>query len=156
MLIRMFDKQVNIQLKRSGLLVSDILDRQRIEGSKKMLDLLSISLRYTFDDVIKEVLAAVDIRGDRSIDPVPKILLALKHDVLRHWLLPTFQELLRRPVSLSKEEIQQLGPSKAAIISRKREEAICSARGFSLSNSPGTLEDILDENAIPMEFFIEN
>lgn len=153
----MFDKKVNIQVRPNELPVSKVFDHQRLEGNKKMLDLLSISLRYTFDDIIKEVLAAVDIRGDRSIDPVPKILLALKHDVLRHWLLPTYQELLKRPTSLSKEEIQQLGPSRAAIISGKREEAMRSGRGFLVSESLGTLgDDILDEHGIPMEFFIEN
>ncbi|KAF9484047.1 hypothetical protein BDN70DRAFT_778375, partial [Pholiota conissans] len=86
-----------------------------------MLDLLSISLRYAFDNIIKEILVSIDVRRDGSIDPVTKVILALKHDVLRHWLLPAFHELLERPKSLTREEIEKLGPTKAAIISSKRE-----------------------------------
>ncbi|KAF8961862.1 hypothetical protein BDZ97DRAFT_1759686 [Flammula alnicola] len=100
---------------------------QPSQGSGKLHDLLSISFRYAFDSIISEVVAAIDSSGtgiNIPIDPVPKVLLALKHDILKHWLKPAFQELVNRSTSLTKGEIKSLGPNKAAIISGRREDHI--------------------------------
>ncbi|KAF8961859.1 hypothetical protein BDZ97DRAFT_1920976 [Flammula alnicola] len=123
---------------------------QRSQGSGKLYDLLSISLRYAFDSIISEVVAAIDSgrEGVPIIDPVPKILLALKHDILEHWVKPTFQELVNRPTSLTRDEIKRLGPHKAAIISGRREDRMT---GRFVNSSRYEAEDA--QNDIPDDFY---
>ncbi|KAF8955910.1 hypothetical protein BDZ97DRAFT_1764365 [Flammula alnicola] len=117
--------------------------------SNTLYDLLSISLRYAFDRVTSQVVAAIQIdSGDQavSMDPLQKIILALKHDVLRHWLKPAFDELVNRSTHLTKEEMKTLGYNRAEIINGRREDRMMGRRDVYYGNL----------NCVPSYFFFDD
>ncbi|KAF8961863.1 hypothetical protein BDZ97DRAFT_1177626 [Flammula alnicola] len=109
------------------------------KSRKKLHDLLSISLLYSFNRLTDEIVSAIDSRGE-NMDPVLKLSMALKHNVLRHWVQPVFIELVDRPAPLTWEEISTLGPKKTAVICKWREEHTLtrsdSFHGGSIFNDP--------------------
>ena len=55
---------------------------------------------------------------------VRKVSLCVKYALPRAWARPAFQELCERPASLTAGEIEELGPTASAALSRAREEYI--------------------------------
>jgi hypothetical protein len=102
--------------KFAGPITSDI---QR----KNLYDLLSISLRYEFDRVTREVISFIDRITD-STNPITKLCLGLAHDCLRHWVGPAYSAIIRRYHSLTEDGIIQLGVTRTAIVGRTREKYI--------------------------------
>ncbi|KAF9484048.1 hypothetical protein BDN70DRAFT_872944 [Pholiota conissans] len=129
---------------------------QNQEVKARMYNLLSISLRFGFDRITKEIVKAIDSQG-ASMDPAQKVIIALKHDVLKHWVQPAFTEIVTRPSSLTCEDIKRLGPKRSAVICKWREEN-GSGRNANMSTFGGGsfgLKDINGNVKIPNEFYGE-
>ncbi|CAA7266307.1 unnamed protein product [Cyclocybe aegerita] len=94
-----------------------------VATQKKLISLLSISLRFAFDRLTKEVIAAIDSLGS-GMDPIPKILLALKHETLRNWVPPAFNALVSRSLPLTGDEMKALGPTRSSMICAHREKGL--------------------------------
>ncbi|KAJ3511810.1 hypothetical protein NLJ89_g3881 [Agrocybe chaxingu] len=87
----------------------------------KLIDLLSISLKFAFDRLSEEIISAIDAMSP-PMDPILKILLSLKHDTLRMWMRPALKALSMRQKPLTAKEMKALGPIRSAIICSEREK----------------------------------
>ncbi|KAF8152962.1 hypothetical protein B0H34DRAFT_721637 [Crassisporium funariophilum] len=85
--------------------------------------LLSISLRYAFDRITKVAISIID-SFENDIAPIEKIRLAIKHDVLRHWVVNAYRSLVARGASLTLDESQKLGFRKVTILAAAREDIL--------------------------------
>ncbi|KAJ3511809.1 hypothetical protein NLJ89_g3882 [Agrocybe chaxingu] len=110
---------------------------------KKLISLLSISLRFAFDRLTKEVITAIDSLGS-GMDPIPKIQLALKHETLRNWVPPAFNALVSRSLPLTGDEMKALGPTRSSMICSQREKGRIGLRDPNSGNTT---------MAVPPEFY---
>jgi hypothetical protein len=109
-----------------------------IDNRLPIFDLISISLRFEFDRITKVAVAVIDLLDrhfwDRSItvgdlQAIKRINMALRHDALRHWLLPAFQSLVFREAPLTADEIKRLGYHRMAIVAAEREKRMRQPEG---------------------------
>ncbi|CCM04331.1 uncharacterized protein FIBRA_06502 [Fibroporia radiculosa] len=93
---------------------------ERKFGRHDWIALLSISSRYLFDKIRQRAIEALTSQ-DPPLDPVERIILAIKHNVMQ-MLMPSYIELCVRETPLSDHEGERLGLFVAIRIARAREE----------------------------------
>jgi hypothetical protein len=110
--------------------------RQKFEEKEEqeIFHLFAIADRYAFDNITKQLVATIDA-NDVDFDPVRRLLIGSKHDDLRHWVLPAFEEIVKRSKGLTVDEMRKLG--------YERLEEIYTARECFLRNS--SFESTLSE-----------
>ena len=101
---------------------------------EKIFHLLDIADRYEFDSIRKQLVAIIDA-NEVHIDPIRKILIGCEHDDARHWVEPTFQEIVFRSDSLTEDEMHSLGFGRVAEICTAREQKFRANLGFNPSDS---------------------
>jgi len=96
--------------------------QQKLEQheEEKMFHLFDIADRYAFDNITKHLVAIIDA-NQLHFDPVRKMLIGSKHDDLRHWVKPAFDEIVKRSNGLTLEEMRNLGFERVSEICTTRE-----------------------------------
>ena len=84
-----------------------------------LTNLLSISTRFDFERIRQ--LAISRLERLQILDPIEKIVLAVKHDIPQ-WLAPAYEALCQRPNPLNEGEARKIGWTKAVLVARAREE----------------------------------
>jgi hypothetical protein len=88
---------------------------------EKIFHLFDIADRYELDNIRKQLVAIIDA-NEVHIDPIYKILIGCKHDDARHWVEPTFRQIVSRPNGLTEDEMRSLGFGRVAEICTAREK----------------------------------
>ncbi|KAJ3850601.1 hypothetical protein EV368DRAFT_16848, partial [Lentinula lateritia] len=70
------------------------------------LSVLKLVKKWDMDEVRAHAISAIEKLPD--VDPVDKIVLARTYDIPT-WLVPSFNEILQRPQSLTESDIEKLG-----------------------------------------------
>ncbi|EMD36835.1 hypothetical protein CERSUDRAFT_114751 [Gelatoporia subvermispora B] len=83
-------------------------------------NLLSFSHRFFCDDIRERAIREIDAYTP-VIDPVDKIVLGEKYDVLE-WLYPSYEALCQRRSSITLVEAAKLGLTTTALLAQAREE----------------------------------
>ena len=98
------------------------INRQKLEEKeeKEIFHLFAIADRYAFDNIRKHLVTVIDA-NEVDFDPVRKLLVGSKHDDLRHWVMPAFQEIVKRWKGLTVDEMGELGYERLATIFTARE-----------------------------------
>ena len=84
-----------------------------------LINLPSISTRFDFERIRQ--LAISRLERLQILDPIEKIVLAVKHDIPQ-WLAPAYEALCQRPNPLNEGEARKIGWTKAVLVARAREE----------------------------------
>jgi len=114
---------VTVHPHNSKLRPRDVsINRQKLEGKEEeeILRLFAIADRYAFDNIRKHLVAIIDV-NEVDFDPVQKLLIGSEHDDLRHWIIPAFQEIVKRSKGLTVDEMSKLGYERLAVIFTARE-----------------------------------
>lgn len=98
------------------------VNRQKLEEKEeeKMFHLFAVADRFAFDSIRKHLVAVIDA-NDVDFDPVRKLLIGSEHDDLRHWVMPAFQDIVKRSRGLTVDEMRELGYERLAAIFTARE-----------------------------------
>jgi len=83
------------------------------------VSLLSFATRFVCEKIRRRAIRQID-NSDAQLDPVEKVVLAVKHTIPQ-WLLPAYQELCERQDSLTLEEGMKLGMPTVIKLMRARE-----------------------------------
>lgn len=133
-----------------------------VAADPKILGLLSISLRFAFDNVASEVTKAIDSSKLR-LEPVAKVLLALKHESLKHWVSDAFDEIVNRTDALTKEEIVRLGANRTAIVCKYREDRKWDRRQDWRQPTPSDMAlrglypaNVTKASIVPADFYLDD
>jgi hypothetical protein len=84
-----------------------------------LTNLLSISTRFDFERIRQ--LAISRLERLLILDPIEKIVLAVKHDIPQ-WLAPAYEALCQRPNPLNEWEARKIGWTKAVLVAQARKE----------------------------------
>ncbi|KAH7910894.1 hypothetical protein BJ138DRAFT_1151832 [Hygrophoropsis aurantiaca] len=93
--------------------------KQPLESVDEWVDLLSISTRYGMENVRERALEELDSLP--PLDPIRRIVLAKKHDVLE-WLIPAYAALCRRVEPLTVSEAIEIGLETTVFLATAREK----------------------------------
>ena len=114
---------VTVHPSNSKLRPRDVnINRQKLgeKEEEEILRLFAIADRYAFDSIRKHLVAIIDV-NEVDFDPIQKLLIGSEHDDLRHWVIPAFQEIVKRSKGLTVDEMSKLGYERLAVIFTARE-----------------------------------
>jgi hypothetical protein len=80
-----------------------------------LINLLSISTRFDFEQIRQRAISGLDL-----LDPIEKIVLAVKYDIPQ-WFAPAYAALCQRPNPLEEWEARKIGWTKTVLVARARE-----------------------------------